>query len=370
MNTLTNNNKARHPVIFQQLLPTLRLTDVFSGAAVQWPWGPLGRRLGSRRSADGVIFQLTGNKAAKFIFSTDDGPLGEVNISKIGGDNDISPKIYGAYRSPFNSVAFTQSIHTLGQTKGGHVNIFQNYIENPMERMQFNKVFIIVMEQFNGANLSEILAGDPGTGDIRIAESGFERLVNKMHALGIIHADLHMGNIFVDRTKGFRLIDFGRSLATGRPLTPNNANNFLNRRKTGVLNYFKTLNGLPSHVLVRGTFRYRNKAAITSAIDSIRKRKLKDNRQRYLKIVRQKKIVLKKKLQRARAITGKRAKARAVMKKVKTPSPTTTSAKLNALHKKLLTKGHHLQSDYNEYNKLWEAKYGQSPPPGSPMNIN
>ena len=279
--SLTNQNKLRHRDIFRLLLNGIASNNIpirevqldqnyRTGPVIQgWTWGPIGKRLGSIRSADGVIFELDNKKAVKIIFSEDDSPLNEIKITRIAGDAGIAPKVHAAYVVDIPPTFLTAFKNYLTNKT---LNIFQNYNETPMNQKGFKHMYMFIMDKLDGFPLAEVLRG---MYNIQLSVEQFVKLVAKMHGLGIIHADMHMSNIWVQvfpsgRIK-LKLIDFGRSYYLGRPVgTLDNANNYLLRRQNRPMVWYNTRNGKPSHVVPRnGLPRYRNKAAAMNAAVAI-----------------------------------------------------------------------------------------------------
>jgi hypothetical protein len=217
----------------------------------EWPWGALGDRLGSRRSRDGIIFNLPGaplrlsnknNVVAKFIFSKDDQPTLECSISEIMAEHRLGPQIYGCYRTVFNMNLWVEEMKKIPNIlKQGKLNLFQNWANTPIQHKGFNRLYIIVMENLfynpnrgviQGATIYDIL-------DKRlnwpIPYRQLRDKMNKMHELGIVHGDMHGDNVVIQKIDslngikyGIRIIDFGASLhVPGRLHSNANANRVL-----------------------------------------------------------------------------------------------------------------------------------------------
>jgi serine/threonine protein kinase len=72
----------------------------------------------------------------------------------------------------------------------------------------------IVMELLNGQNLREIVAGNPtGMPVPRVLDLGIQlaEALEAVHANGIVHWDLHPGNLFVEAGDRLKICDFGIS---------------------------------------------------------------------------------------------------------------------------------------------------------------
>ena len=300
MSRLTNNNRERHQLVFHRLFSHIvtsgrRIKNIKAGTFItNWRWPPIGKRLGYQRSADGVVFELGEDKVAKFIFSEDTSPINEIRIGIKAGDAGIGPKIYAAYAADVSG----NLLSNFAKSEPRELNIFQNFENTPMNKKGFLLMFIIIMERMHGFTLNEVLRDVPGTEKIRVSYYEFLILLSKLHSLGIIHADMHPGNIFVEIKKGhtrLKLIDFGRSYNVNRPLTTNNANTYMiNRGK--YMEYIPTLNGIPSHVVsnVNGLPRYRNKAAFENAYIKISSKYRNRNRRNKIIETRRTKVKVKK----------------------------------------------------------------------------
>jgi hypothetical protein len=259
---LNSQNRLRHrdvilllmtqPLIIKKLMgPPHTNTDTFRVS--EWPWGELGNRLGSRRSRDGIIFDLpkspmrlsNNNKVvAKFIFSDSDAPRLESEISYYMGVHRIGPTIYAAYETKINLGLWAMQLsRTPSLLKYGKINLFQDWNNRPLENKGFTKLFIIIMENlyFNphkgvieGATINDVIKNRlPWT----IPYRQLRDKINKMHELGVVHGDMHTDNIVVQKIRssngikyGVRIIDFGVSLMTADRLSSNrNANRVLER---------------------------------------------------------------------------------------------------------------------------------------------
>lgn len=277
VNRLGANTKIRHKDILAKLLDqcyqrgVIYPIDVSSGrisgtslsSSNPWVWGNLGPRIGGRRSADGMIYDLpgapmnrtTGNKVVlKMIFSDNDDPMNEIRIGALAGNARVGPRTYAAYYCDLQRIGKTaRQISTNITTNGKKlrlqngrefVNLFQGYWAYPFARSTITKMFMIVMENLysnpsrgvnGGATLSDIV--DPSTRNgyrgWRVPLQSIRSRLTKLHELGVVHADLHPGNVVIQRIRrqngsvdySARIIDFGRSILVGRRLLSNaNAN--------------------------------------------------------------------------------------------------------------------------------------------------
>lgn len=266
--------------------------------------GKTGKRLGGRRSADGMIYdlpnaditlpQFENNKVVmKVIFSNDKNPESEVKITKILGDKRIGPKLFFSFRidiSPGQLVEFVKKLKK-PLTVGGksYVNFFQQFAANGhnfnLDYTSSTKIYIIVMENlfYNPAHgveeayqFDDIMNGKAPPRVI-IPLTQVKNKMKKMHLLGVIHGDLHTGNGLVQIIKsktsskkrlGVRFYDFGRSINVGRPISNlTTANTNLKSMSGGTSSrpfvHFKTPNGIASHIVGPNRLpRLRNKAAL------------------------------------------------------------------------------------------------------------
>jgi tRNA A-37 threonylcarbamoyl transferase component Bud32 len=206
-----------------------------------WPWGSFGIRLGGRRSADGMIYDLpnapmnmtSNNKVvAKFIFSDDDDPENEIKITNLMAKHRIGPKLFKSYSADVSKSLFLRNVGTNTlNVRGGHyrgrkyVNLFQQFIKYNFASKSFNRVYIIIMENLydnpsrgvvNGFTLNDIISVKSGTENVKIPVAQLRKKYEKMHELGVIHGDMHGGNIIIQQLTrgrfGSRIIDFGRSI--------------------------------------------------------------------------------------------------------------------------------------------------------------
>lgn len=251
VDTLGNRTRVRHTTIMNRFINTIIATNGLyeldtSGVRVgpaqtRWDWGNFGTRLGGSRSADGMIYSLpnapptlTGGNSvvAKFIFADDNGPAEEVKISNLLGKERIGPKIFKCYSANVAKSLFIRNIGTdklrvrNGLYRGSSfINLFQQFVKYNFSRQNFNRVFIIIMENLYsnpvagveaGFTVSEIVSGKPGTSGMRVPLRQLVQKYTKMHELGVVHGDMHTGNIVVQKLArgrfSVRIIDFGRSI--------------------------------------------------------------------------------------------------------------------------------------------------------------
>jgi len=239
-NNLSNSNRIRHAVFIKLLLSTA-LKDI-----------KLGHRLGSRRSMDGLIFDIGDGKVIKIIFSgrgamnSMDAVRNEYAIAKKMGDAGIGPNVYDMFEFavphilnakntignaivwPNSNAALKAKLQNHGfasnkaagfianvrkeNPRSVNLNLFQNWFM--MNNKNYNRIktgCAIVMENLrNAVDLYTYAKTMPFPGNELIA------LVEKMHTAGIAHGDLHLGNVMVQKKPGggirLVIIDFGRSV--------------------------------------------------------------------------------------------------------------------------------------------------------------
>lgn len=212
MSNLTNNNRVRHMKLISNRVPL----------PANWKYGAFGKRLGSTRSADGVILDLPQAEkpsVAKFVFIQDAQDLetvkNEVQISKIMSNAGLGPKIY-----------YSTIIKLPGKFRTN--NLLRNGSTRP------RAVALIVMENLYAGKrvIKAYTAQDALDHGYYIPISVIAKMVTKMHGLGIIHADMHPGNIMIQQIRRLMggyyyrpiIIDFGRSILLNHSLTNANAN--------------------------------------------------------------------------------------------------------------------------------------------------
>ena len=296
-NNLGNRSRSRHSAIMNRFILTTLLPHGFiykldsngnrTGRALdpaRWKWGTIGPRIGSRRSADGMLYTLPNasmnntkqnNAVIKIIFAEDDSPKQEVIISKMMSAHRLGPRIFECYSADIDMNLLMRNIgmnrlqFRNGPQRGqSFINLFQTFTQYLFGRGQtFSKVYILVMENLyknpsrgvkNGFTVDDLMKHKPGTAGVKFPYEQFVYKFNKMHELGIIHGDMHPGNIIVQALEknkfGVRIIDFGRSIHTGRPITTQTeANTILEqmaRNRTGRVDRLRGHEA--THVVVNG----------------------------------------------------------------------------------------------------------------------
>ena len=279
VNNLGSRTRNRHANIMNRFLNTiiasnglyeLNTDGVRTGNPTgNWPWGNFGIRLGGRRSADGMIYNLpnapmnltSNNKVvAKFIFSNDDDPANEIKISNLLAGHRIGPKIFKSYSADVSKSLFlrnvgTNTLHVRNGPYSGsrYINLFQQFVKYNFASKRFNRVYIIIMENLydnpsrgvvSGFTLGDVLGRKPGTANVKIPVAQLRNKYDKMHNLGVVHGDMHPGNIVIQQLTrgrfGARIIDFGRSIY--RPGV-----HFTNATARQQTNIQERINGTPRH---------------------------------------------------------------------------------------------------------------------------
>ena len=279
VNNLGSRTRSRHSSIMNRFLNTiiasnglykLNTDGVRTGNPTgNWPWGNFGIRLGGRRSADGMIYNLpdapmnltSNNKVvAKFIFSNDDDPANEIKISNLLAGHRIGPKIFKSYSADVSKTLFLRNVGTNrlhvrnGPYSGSsYINLFQQFVKYNFSSKQFNRVYIIIMENLydnpsrgvvDGFTLGDVLGRKPDTAGVKIPVAQLRKKYEKMHDLGVVHGDMHPGNIVIQKLTrgrfGARIIDFGRSIY--RPGV-----HFTNATARQQTNIQERINGTPRH---------------------------------------------------------------------------------------------------------------------------
>lgn len=285
---LNSNNRERHSRILKTIVSvsSCNMINPLNGAVLRPVrfhdmWGGLGLRLGSQRSADGVVIDLpdlgtysavtNGNKAViKFLFF-DGRPgerrkqLNELSITKMMGDARIGPKVFGAVefmlpRRHGRTVMETiRDVVTLtgNLSSAGKLNLFQ-----PGALPDIEFCYAMIMENmYNNPKahvtkaweyydfLEDILNGDNNIKSVPIQK--LKNKYQKMRELGIWHGDMHLGNIMIqrigptsDQKYDVRIIDFGRSI--------NVKTNLTSMTEEYIISYLgaKPVPGVPTHVNV------------------------------------------------------------------------------------------------------------------------
>ena len=296
VNDLGANTRIRHMYILRRVLAdafrvgnieklsltTGRPTGILVDS--DWIWGEIGKRIGGRRSADGMLYDLptartnstaNGNKVViKLIFSNNDDPENEVKIANIASNERIGPKVFAAYRCRIpTAVQIASNIRRYGKelVKANgtrYINLFQQYWSDRFDLKEIRFMYMIVMENLfsnpskgvvDGKTLDDLAGRNPPPG-WRVPRDAIRRLLNKLHTLGIIHGDMHSGNIVIQKIRkpngtnsfGARIIDYGRSIKTGMRF---NSNAAANRALEGL---GSTTERYPAHINVNGILRLRN----------------------------------------------------------------------------------------------------------------
>lgn len=232
---LTDSTRVRHGKMFSEVIIPFfgfgtGMTDLSTGKKIkQWPWGIPGKRIGSVRSADGVVIDLpTAPKSKtngdsvvmKVVFSYDKYPEDEIRIARKAGNANIGAHVYASYRIDLdakNRADIREAIFDEGLQKSGAVNL----LKGP-DTMMTPHIYLIIMENLyhnpkrgvtSAKELYEYANKKPFLPELR-------RKINKLHALGIAHGDMHTRNILVQTVKSpsgktrhvVKIIDYGRSL--------------------------------------------------------------------------------------------------------------------------------------------------------------
>lgn len=265
MAPLTSANRARHTLFIGAILTYLGITNN-SGQTIK-----LITRLGSRRSLDGVVFDIGNGKVAKVLF-VNRGSIRsmqqiekEYDIQKKMGDAGLGPKTYKLikFQLPHSLLNMKNQIgsaisnwptkknigNALVNTieridpknlpmiqkwrnnildrpnaqRAMTLNLFQNWYFN--NNRAYNSVktgAVIIMENlYTGPDIKTAMTLEEMAGKkMKIPVDKVAKAVTKMHNLGISHNDLHWGNIMVqiknDGTERVVVIDFGRAEDPGK----------------------------------------------------------------------------------------------------------------------------------------------------------
>jgi predicted Ser/Thr protein kinase len=254
VNDLTSANRVRHAKFGQMFMNAVGLKY------------RLLSRLGSRRSADGVIYDIGKGRVAKLIFigrggaGSVDQIKKEYEIGKILSTAGVGPKVYGmkvveipnllniknknsslwptinqvrsnAIRGGLEAGYYqkqSEAARALEQVFQGYqraqtFNMFQNWYYN--RNTNYNRVkkaVVIEMENlFKGPNVKECMSlyeyVDKKKNPFPAVQ--YKKAIEKMHQLGVAHGDMHANNVMVqvkkDGTVRVVMIDFGRSSLKG-----------------------------------------------------------------------------------------------------------------------------------------------------------
>lgn len=254
VNDILNANRVRHAK-FGQLFMN----------AVGFKYKLLSR-LGSRRSADGIIFDIGKGRVVKLIFigrggaDSVDQIKKEYEIGKMLSTAGVGPKVYGMKvvdipnllniknkdQSLWPTINHVRNSAIRGALEAGyyqkqseaargleHVfqgkqrahtfNLFQNWYYNRNTNYdRVKKAVVIEMENlFKGPNVKQCMSLYEF---VEIKKNPFpaeqyKRAIEKMHSIGVAHGDMHANNIMVqikkDGTVRVVMIDFGRSALKG-----------------------------------------------------------------------------------------------------------------------------------------------------------
>ena len=69
----------------------------------------------------------------------------------------------------------------------------------------------IVMEKVDGVSLADLITDDPSGKKLLALVPKIADTFRQLHALGIVHRDAHIENVFVTRKGDVKIIDFGRA---------------------------------------------------------------------------------------------------------------------------------------------------------------
>jgi predicted Ser/Thr protein kinase len=272
VNDLTSANRVRHAKFGQMFMNAVGLKY------------RLLSRLGSRRSADGVIYDIGKGRVAKLIFigrggaGSVDQIKKEYEIGKILSTAGVGPKVYGmeVVQIP-NLLNIKNKDQTLWPTinqvrntvlrggefgyyprqseaksavekmiKGNHraqtFNMFQNWYYNRNNNYNLvKKAVVIEMENlFKGPNVKECMSLYDYVEKKKnpFPAVQYKKAIEKMHKLGVAHGDMHSNNVMVqvkkDGTVRVVMIDFGRSALKGN-VNYNGALAFNNMQKIAQL---------------------------------------------------------------------------------------------------------------------------------------
>ena len=253
VNDLLNANRVRHAKFGQMLMNATGLKY------------RLLSRLGSRRSADGIIFDIGKGRVVKLIFigrggaGSVDQIKKEYQIGKMLSTAGVGPKVYGMKvveipnllnvknKDPSLWPTINQVRNTVlrgeefayyprqseaksavekmikGNQRAQTFNLFQNWQYNRNQNYNgVKKAVVIEMENlFKGPNVKKCMSLYDY---VEIKKNPFpaaqyKRAVEKMHQIGVAHGDMHSNNVMVqvkkDGSVRVVMIDFGRSALKG-----------------------------------------------------------------------------------------------------------------------------------------------------------
>jgi hypothetical protein len=235
MTVLTNANRASNLAKINGLM----------GPSLQLAWGKPIARLGYKRSADGAVFLLSSGKVAKFVMCATKSDLAQAEqeylISKMAYKAGVGPAVYNSFVVPVppEKVQNVRSLLSHGSS----------FIQT---------AFVIIMENLEAKPLMTLQqyldAGNP------LPRSQLKSKMEKMHAAGIWHGDMHLNNILVQIQPSGKpkiiIIDYGRSLsgvfgnANQRSLSPGNMRYNRNMYNT-IKGYARVYNTTPKKAVGR-----------------------------------------------------------------------------------------------------------------------
>lgn len=255
MAALTNNNRVQHSRVINALM-NLNAEDLTTGMIKplrSWQWGRLGKRLGSVRSADGIVIDLPdavapdGKKVvAKFIFANTVRQMQavqtEFKLGRMMSSAKIGAKPYALYEifmnenNAGNFINYGKTVRNKGH-RSNNIFAWGNNLSD------FGNGYVIVMENlYKGPGLvGAYTVKEAQAKNLPIPVAQIKKAVDRMHLFGIVHGDMHSGNIMIQYIKKpYRLpttrvviIDFGRSVLANRPLkTMKNANEWAKEGRT------------------------------------------------------------------------------------------------------------------------------------------
>ena len=258
INELNNKARVRHTAFMQYVLQQVGIKNN-TGKPFK-----LVTRVGSARSADGIVFDIGNGKVAKFMFvgkgaiSNIDVVKKEYKIAKLMSDAGAGPRVYGMVEfklpktllnlknnlgskiknwpknanmirnlannlkkqgyNPATNIAKGEIIHPYGP-RVRSFNLFQNWYAN--HNMGYNSVLqggVIFMENlYKGPDIKKTVPLYEYITQLKkpypLKELG--AAVKKMHSINIAHQDLHARNILIQIKKNGSIrvviIDFGRA---------------------------------------------------------------------------------------------------------------------------------------------------------------
>lgn len=203
---LTSNNKKRHAVSVLRSVLSRRFLNGNASLPNMYPV----MRVGSTRTTDGAAFLMSDDKyVCKLLFYKGSSDLASIQnefaVGKIMGNLGLSPKCYAMHDLDMNPATV-------------NANLLSN------RSMRSKHAIMIIMENLaKGAKKLESLT-DYVWRTGKYPEKAVMALYTKMSGAGILHGDLHAGNIMVKTLPSGKvklyIIDFGRSIILGPGVTP------------------------------------------------------------------------------------------------------------------------------------------------------